>query len=172
MSSLSCYYLRCFFWSHWCNTIINRSNKRLWVECGKTRVSNTESSTISNVFNPLELAVGINIRVTSRYSSIGVTNFLLGRVQVCIPIVQISKLILSLKLAAGSIWRIWRHIWSWSDCSRSGCIWQSIRILSCSAGKKGRQSNKCSHDDVTCCEMLNDVVLRHPTPPFIALYLG
>merc|ERR1719228_773157 len=107
MGSLSCYYLRGFFWSHWCNTIINRSNKRLWVEsgsnkrfwvesggnqwlgveCGKTRVSNTESSTISNVFNPLELAVGINIRVTSRYSSIGVTNLLLGRIQVCIPIV-------------------------------------------------------------------------------------
>merc|ERR1719187_1056031 len=82
----------CNFWGVldwlWCNTSVNwgnkrlrvecRSNKRLWVEGGsnkrlwvegrsnrKTRVSNTESGSISNILNLLELSIGVDIRVSS-----------------------------------------------------------------------------------------------------------
>merc|ERR1719260_717261 len=43
------------------NSVIDRSN-------GETRVSNTESCSISNILNLLELSVGINIRVSTRNS--------------------------------------------------------------------------------------------------------
>merc|ERR1712168_1491358 len=81
----------CNFWGvldwFWCNTSEDWSNKRLWVECWgnkrlwvegrsnrKTRVSNTESSSISNILNLLELSIGVDIRVSSRNSAIGVSD--------------------------------------------------------------------------------------------------
>merc|ERR1712226_1526895 len=49
------------------NSVIDRSN-------GETRVSNTESCSISNILNLLELSVGVNIRVSTRNSSISISN--------------------------------------------------------------------------------------------------
>merc|ERR1712223_1857117 len=42
----------------------------------------TEAKTISNVVNSLDKSVGISVAVRSSYSTIGVSGFLLGRVQV------------------------------------------------------------------------------------------
>merc|ERR1712013_497701 len=54
------------------------SNGEVGVENRETRVSNTESSSVSNVFNLLKLTIGINIRVSSGDSCIGVSNLSLG----------------------------------------------------------------------------------------------
>ena len=121
------------------------SNQWFWVEGRKTRVSNTESSTIGDVFNSLELTVGINIRVSAGNSSVGVSSLLLGRVQVRISIVQVSELILSLELAAWNIRScIWGNIWSSSD-SWGSSIWQTsigtIRILCSNAADNGRKGD-------------------------------
>merc|ERR1719320_1809241 len=94
MSSLGLSNLRSI--SNWLgsNTGVDRGNGELWVEGRgnkglgvesgsngevgvenrETRVSNTESSSVSNVFNLLKLTIGINIRVSSGDSSIGVSN--------------------------------------------------------------------------------------------------
>merc|ERR1719495_2811662 len=69
------------------NSIINRSN-------GETRVSNTESCSISNILNLLKLSVGVNIRVSTRNSSISISNLLLDRVDVSVAVVQVAELIL------------------------------------------------------------------------------
>merc|ERR1719206_79679 len=54
------------------------SNGKVWVENRETRVSNSESSSVSNVLNLLKLTIGINIRVSSGDSSIGVSYLSLG----------------------------------------------------------------------------------------------
>merc|ERR1719483_543646 len=87
MSSLGQSNLRSVNWSNWEHWVEGGSNKGLWVECGsnsvidwsnrETRVSNTESSSISNVSNLLELTVGINIRVSTADSTVCVSNLLL-----------------------------------------------------------------------------------------------
>merc|ERR1711892_469482 len=69
---------------HW---VKGGGNKRLWVEGGsnsiidgsngQTRVGNTESCSVSNVLNLLELSIGINIRVSTGDSTISVSNLLL-----------------------------------------------------------------------------------------------
>merc|ERR1712106_1022428 len=61
-----------------CNTGVNWGNREVRVEDRETRVSNTESCTISNVFNLLKLTIGINIRVSSSNSGIGVSGLLFG----------------------------------------------------------------------------------------------
>merc|ERR1712128_287551 len=61
-----------------CNTGVNWGNREVRVEDRETRVSDTESCTISNVFNLLKLTIGINIRVSSSNSSIGVSGLLLS----------------------------------------------------------------------------------------------
>merc|ERR1711892_853382 len=71
---------------------VNWSNKGLWVEGGstsvidrsngQTRVGNTESCSVSNVLNLLELSIGINTRVSTADSSVSVSNLLLNRVDV------------------------------------------------------------------------------------------
>merc|ERR1712106_535477 len=48
-----------------CNTGVSWGNREVRVEDRETRVSDTESCTISNVFNLLKLTIGINIRVSS-----------------------------------------------------------------------------------------------------------
>merc|ERR1711999_42608 len=103
MSSLSLSNLSSVLWSNgefrvegWGNTIIDRGN---W----KTRIGNTETGSISNVLNLLEGSVGINIRVSSADSSVGVSNFLFSRVDVSIAIVKVAKLILSMELASGCV---------------------------------------------------------------------
>merc|ERR1719206_751482 len=169
MSSLGLSNLRSI--SNWLgsNTGVDRGNKGLGVEGGsngelgvenrETRVSNSESSSVSNVLNLLKLTIGINIRVSSGDSSIGVSNLSLGRVEVRVTIVQVAKLILGLELAAGNIGSsIWSSIGSCSNGGSSG-VWQtSIGILCTSAADNGRNCNKSSHDcTVVSCVMLNDV---------------
>merc|ERR550519_1314217 len=69
------------------------SNKRLWVEGGsngETRVSNAESCSVSNVLNLLELSSGINIRVSTRNTSISISNNMSVRVDVSVAVVQVA----------------------------------------------------------------------------------
>merc|ERR1711892_1387031 len=126
------------------NTGVNWGNREVRVEDRETRVSDTESCTISNVFNLLKLTIGINIRISSSNSGIGVSGLLLSWVQVGITVVQVSKLILGLELAARHIRGIWGSIWSSirsSNCWGSS-IWQtSIGILCSSTAEKGRNGN-------------------------------
>merc|ERR1711892_1282376 len=66
-----------------CNTGVNWGNKGLWVEGGgntgidwsngQTRVSNAESSCISDILNLLKLTIGINIRISTSDSTISVS---------------------------------------------------------------------------------------------------
>merc|ERR1712212_178760 len=68
--------------------VVGGSNRELWVESGsngevrvengETRVDDTESSSVSNVLNLLKLTVGINIRVSSSNSCVGVANLSLS----------------------------------------------------------------------------------------------
>jgi len=113
-----------------CNTIIDGSNR-------ETRVSNTESGSVSNVLNLLEFSVGVNIRVSSRNSSIGVSNLLLGRVDVSITVVQVAKLILSVELASSSVRSSSNH---WSGSSNS---WSSS--VSDSGSSSNGRSSGISH---------------------------
>jgi len=113
-----------------CNTIIDGSNR-------ETRVSNTESGSVSNVLNLLELSVGVNIRVSSRNSSIGVSNLLLGRVDVSITVVQVAKLILSVELASSSVRSSSNH---WSGSSNG---WSSS--VSDSGSSSNGRSSSISH---------------------------
>merc|ERR550519_1543255 len=107
---------------HWGNKrlwVEGWSNKRLWVEGGsngETRVSNTESCSISNILNLLELSVGVNVRVSTRNSSISISNLLLDRVDVSVAVVQVAKLILGMKLATSSVGSSSNH---WSSSSNS-----------------------------------------------------
>merc|ERR1719464_1426669 len=59
---------------------------------GQPGVSNTESQTIGNVFHSLELAVGVNIGVSTGDSSIGISDLLLDGVDVGISVVQVAEL--------------------------------------------------------------------------------
>merc|ERR1719489_421135 len=92
------------------NSVIDRSN-------GETRVSNTESCSISNILNLLELSVGVNIRVSTRNSSISISNLLLDRVDVSVAVVQVAKLILCMELATCCVGSSSNH---WSSSSNSG----------------------------------------------------
>ena len=79
-------------------------NQRLGVEDGsdgETRVSDTESSSVSDVLDLLENSGGVNVRVSSLDTSVGVSDLLLGRVQVGVSVVQVAELILGVELAAG-----------------------------------------------------------------------
>merc|ERR1719499_1570430 len=96
------------------STLPSRSNR-------ETRVSNTESGSVSNVLNLLEFSIGVNIRVSSRNSSIGVSSLLLGRVDVSITVVQVAKLILSVELASSSVRSSSNH-WSGSRNSWSSSV--------------------------------------------------
>merc|ERR1712012_275297 len=129
-----------------------RGNKGLWVEGGsnaiidgsngETRVSNTESCSISNILNLLEFSVGINIRVSTRDSSISVSNLLLGRVDVSVAVVQVAKLILGMELATSSVGSSSNH-WSSSSNSRSSGIsnsGSSSNSWSSSISNSGRKS--------------------------------
>merc|ERR1719477_173537 len=121
------------------------SNQGLWVEGGsngETRVSNTESCSISNILNLLKLSVGVNIRVSTRDSSISVSNLLLDRVDVSIAVVQVAKLILGMELATSSVGSSSNH-WSSSNSSGSSGIsnsGSSSNSMSSSIGECGGSS--------------------------------
>merc|ERR1712153_200707 len=113
MGSLGFSNLRSVNWSNWEHWVEGGGNKRLRVEGGsnsvidgsngQTGVSNTESCSVSNVLNLLELSIGINIRVSPGDSSVSVSNLLLDGVDVGVTIVQVAKLILSMPMAASSV---------------------------------------------------------------------
>merc|ERR1712106_124519 len=77
------------------------SNKGKVGSCGLSNLrgdldwfmSNTESSSISNILDLLELTVGINIRVSTADSSVGVSSNMSIGVDVGITVVQVSELI-------------------------------------------------------------------------------
>merc|ERR1711953_233071 len=94
------------------NSVIDRSN-------GETRVSNTESCSISNILNLLELSVGVNIIISTRNSSISISNLLLDRVDVSVAVVQVAELILGMELATSSVGSSSNH-WSSSNSRSSG----------------------------------------------------
>merc|ERR1719150_3556161 len=108
---------------------VNGGNGKLWVEGGsnsvidrsngETRVSNTESCSISNILNLLKLSVGVNIRVSTRNSSISISNLLLDRVDVSVAVVKIAELILGMELATSSVGSSSNH-WSSSNSGSSG----------------------------------------------------
>merc|ERR1719489_252900 len=120
------------------NSVIDRSN-------GETRVSNMESCSISNILNLLELSVGVNIRVSTRNSSISISNLLLDRVDVSVAIVQVAKLILGMELATSSVGSSSNY---WSSSGNSGSSSDSgsssigdSRSGSISNGRKSRSLN-------------------------------
>merc|ERR1719348_2253323 len=147
-------------------------DQRLGVEGGgdgKTGVSDAESGSVSDVLNLLENSCGIDVRVSTLDSSVGVADLLLGRVQVGVAVVEVAELILGVELAA-SVGRgsIGSHIGS-SSHSRgvsSSSIGSSVGKSVDGVGKdcgasnsgchKGRDSDEESHD-VTRCVMLNGV---------------
>lgn len=79
-----------------------RGNKGLGVEGGGNRQSGvlgTESSSVSDIGNSLELVVGINIRVSTADSGISVADLVLSNKMVAITVVQVSEFILGMVLA-------------------------------------------------------------------------
>merc|ERR1740129_908419 len=66
-----------------------------------TRVSDAESGSVSDVLHLLENSGSVDVRVSSLDSSVGVSDLLLGRVQVGVSVVQVAELILGVELAAG-----------------------------------------------------------------------
>ena len=70
------------------NSVIDRGH-------GQPGVSDTESQTISNILHSLELTIGVNIRVSTGDSSIGISDLLFDGVDVGISVVQVSELILN-----------------------------------------------------------------------------
>merc|ERR1719145_164513 len=98
----------------WGNSVIDWGNQRFWVEGWgnkglwvegwgnwETRVSDTETCAVSDVFYSLELTVGVNIGVSTGDSSVGVADLVLGGVDVGVSVVQVTELILGVELAAG-----------------------------------------------------------------------
>ena len=73
-------------------------DKRLGVEDGKSRVSHTESGPISDILDPLEETIGVNIGVGAGHPGVGVACLLLDGVQVVVSILEVTKLILSMEL--------------------------------------------------------------------------
>merc|ERR1712128_401492 len=73
---------------------------------GQTRVSNAESSCISDILNLLKLTIGINIRVSTGDSAISVSDNMSVGVDVSVTIVQVSELILSVEPASSRVWSI------------------------------------------------------------------
>ena len=127
-------------------------NQRLGVEGGgdgKTGVSDAESGSVSDVLNLLENSGGIDVRVSTLDSSVGVADLLLGRVQVGVAVVQVAELILGVELAA-SVGRgsIGSHIGS-SSHSRgvsSSSIGSSVGKSVDGVGKDCGASNGGCHE--------------------------
>jgi hypothetical protein len=84
----------------------------------------TVSKSISNVVDGLDETVGIGVAVRSSYSTIGVSCFLLGRVDVSITISEVSEFILGLELAGlGEGWGSNQSgcgYWDWGGNSNWG----------------------------------------------------
>merc|ERR1711892_682919 len=97
--SSGCSNLRCQLRGHKGLRVENGGNSVIDWSNRETGVLHTESSPVSNIPDLLELAIGINILVSSSHSTISVADLLLGRVEVSIAVVEVAKLILGVKLA-------------------------------------------------------------------------
>merc|ERR1719490_249954 len=142
-------------------------HQRLGVEGGsngQTRVSDTESGSVSDVLDLLENSGGVDVRVSTLDTSVGVSDLLLGRVQVGVSVVQVAELVLGVELAAGvGRGRVGSHVGGGSR-GVSSSIGSSVAKgkpvdgvgEDCGASNggchKGRDSDEESHD-VTRCVM-------------------
>merc|ERR1712072_742656 len=86
-------------WCNWELVFMDRLCKLCYWGDGQVGSLNTESKTISNVVDSLDDSVGVGVAIRSSYSTIGVSGFLFGRVQVSITISKVSEFILRLELA-------------------------------------------------------------------------
>jgi len=96
----------------------------LWCGWGNWQVAgnDTEAKSISNVVGGLEDTVGINIAIGSSYSTVGIADLVLGRVDVGVAISSVLELILSLELAGHSWgWDSWGNDWSSSGVCGDSC---------------------------------------------------
>merc|ERR1719264_904731 len=150
----------------------DRGHKRLGVEGGgnrRTRVSDTESGSVSDVLDLLENSGGVDVRVSTLDTSVGVSDLLLGRVQVGVSVVQVAELVLGVELAAGvGRGRVGSHVGGGHSRGVSSSIGSSVAKgkpvdgvgEDCGASNggchQGRDSDEESHD-VTRCVMLNGV---------------
>merc|ERR1712029_1203206 len=79
-------------WGNWESSVVNRGN---W----EVVSSNSESKIISNIVDSVDSSL-ISISVRSSHSSVSVSLFLLGRVNVLVSVSKVAELILSLELRA------------------------------------------------------------------------
>merc|ERR1719341_2171098 len=79
-------------WGNWEGSVVDRGN---W----KVVSSNSESKVISNIVDSVDSSL-ISIGVRSSDTSVGVSLFLLGRVDVLVSVSKVAELILSLELRA------------------------------------------------------------------------
>jgi len=68
---------------------------------GEVGSLDTESQTIGDVVGGLDLTVGINVRVRSRDTSVGVSDFVLLGVDVGITVFEVAEFVLGLELGRG-----------------------------------------------------------------------
>ncbi len=88
---------------------------------GQVGGSNTEAEVVSNVVHSLEETVGIDVAVRSGNTAVGISNLVLGRVDVGVTVVDVSKLISRVEL--GGSWSNWSN-----GCIRSIVVgvWKAI----------------------------------------------
>merc|ERR1712223_842092 len=129
----SSYFRGIYYWCwegifmNWCNTFEDWCNWEFVFMDGLSKFNcwgnwqvgslDTESKTISNVVDSLDETVGIGVAVRSSYSTIGVSGFLFGRVDVSISVSEVSEFILRLELAG-----LWE---SWGSDQSGGGYWGS-----------------------------------------------
>merc|ERR1719234_976032 len=146
-------------------------NERLRVEGGsdgKTRVSDAESGSVSNVLHLLENSSSVDVRVSSLDTSVGVSDLLLGRVQVGVAVVQVAELILGVELAAhvgsngGGIGEAGIAV---ASVGVAGVVGEGrsdhLGILSQAHGQQGGEGDKELHCDVGLSVTLNGVGRSH-----------
>merc|ERR1712088_470300 len=143
-------------WGYWENWVENWCNWELVFMDGLSKFNcwgnwqvgslDTEAKTISNVVDSLDETVGIGVAVRSSYSTIGVSGFLLGRVDVGITVSEVSEFILRLELAGlGKGWSSNQSGGGYKGWGKSSSIWESsiwgestIRVTSISkSGNSG-----------------------------------
>merc|ERR1719490_540715 len=137
-------------------------NQRLGVEGGgngKTRGSDTESGSVSDVLDLLENSGGVDVRVSTLDTSVGVSDLLLGRVQVGVSVVQVAELVLGVELAAGvGRGRVGSHVGGGHSRGVSSSVAKGKPVdgvgEDCGASNggchQGRDSDEESHDVTRC----------------------
>merc|ERR1711899_21076 len=85
---------------------------------GQSRILSSESLSIGDIGDSLEFASGVNILITSLYSSKCVSNFVFGGMEVRVAILGVAKFIPSSKLT--------RNSWSGNGDNGSGSSSHSV----------------------------------------------